>query len=670
MAEVYDPQRALTEDFRTFFVERKDDLFLLPCEQGPVELKGSWMLINLLITMPLIKRHRPINVDLHLHQSGIFNSKVHSQILTRISRTLEGYGYQREELGADMLASKSDIQNLNFTHIAGFARTIDIFSIARTILQPGVEEVCDPTDVYGDIDDGNIQRMENAFKERSAVIKQLFTDPNLPNNVFYAPLVCGALKEGQFFQFVFSAGPRTDTDDRLFLRPVFGSFLSGMRDEIDLAFESRSASKATHYNKSQMPITQYGNRKLHIQGSNIWHLYPGDCGTQAYMDYMPTKKTVERYLGKFYLSAENTLVELTRERFDEVIDKVVKFRDTIPCKYQDGYCEVCGGTITRSFSKLGNVGFLSNVNTGAPVAQQVLSTKHLISTNAAEYEVPSDLQRFLIADNNNIFLRPAYRNQKQILAIGFPERDIKRLSDLQYFNTGHDLQAAYFTQIKFLHTGLVLPDGSIDDKKSTRVPMGGDSKIYPHLSPEVLAVIRDYPDDLITQGNVTWLLLRNINADAPIMQCTVVNKSVKKFVDDFSNLITKQVERYSSANALMNDMMDLVYSRVSPHVTHLSCMVKAAAVTSKKDAHVPEITDPDNVMFGNLMRNIPMRSVGGLFAFERFNLASNKPHLYITPHYHGEYDEYMGYADLQERDAQWPVKSGSPLQIDDGRVLI
>jgi hypothetical protein len=348
-------------------------------------------------------------------------------------------------------------------------------------------------------------------------------------------------------------------------------------------------------------------------------------------------------------------VELTEERFHEVAGKfAVKFRDIQGCLYTDGFCETCGGTITRSFSKAGNVGFLSNVNTGAPVAQQVLSQKHLSGTNVAMYDIPYDLQEVFMTDTNDIYLLPPMRRMIGKIALGFQAKDISRINDLKYHVSENELHAAYFSEIKYLSLGTLKPDGTIL-RHSTRTSMKGESNNYPHLSTEVLATIRNNNDDLITQDGVVWLLLRNINPDAPVMQCTVTNNSIRRFVDKFKDLVTKDVERYTSMNVFMAHLTKLIWSRnIGTHITHVSCLARACMITNRKDFHVPVMTDPDNVMFGSLNRIIPMRHIGGLFAFERIDIATNKPVTYITPKQHGILDEFMGYADTIERDMHWP----------------
>jgi hypothetical protein len=668
MAELYDPQRVKIEDWHTYFLERTNERFILRCIEGDVEMSGPLLHINLVLTMPLINRQRPISRDRHLFLSGIYGASAHAEIMTRISQSLENDGYTREELCEDMIMTVMHMHNLCYTHLGAYVQTMDIFGIAETLAQPQAKAAV--TIDYGDIEDGQINRMEKAFKDQTEAAIKLLSSDELDINVFRAPLKCNALKVGQFAQFVCSAGPRTDTDDHVFLRPVVGSFLSGMKGIVDLAIESRSAAKATHYNKSQMALTQYNNRKNHIQASVTWHLYSNpdgtfhDCGSTNYMEYEPNKRTVERYLGKFYLDEEGKLVELTRERFNDVIGKMIKVRDVPLCRYTDGYCEVCGGTITKSFSRHGNVGFLSNVNTGAPVAQQVLSTKHLTSTNAAEYKIPHDLDGILMSTTNDIFLVPEVHNSIKVLAFGFQPGDISKINDLKYYISENELHAAYFSEIKYMSVGQLNPDGKTISRTTTRTAMKGEANTYPHLSPEVLNVIRNHREDIIMQDGLAWFVLRNINPKVPIMQCTVVNNSIKRFVRNFTELITKRVENFTSLNKFMSVLSKLVWEegKVPTHVTHMSCLVRSCLITSRRDFHVPLVEDPDNVMFGSLNRIIPMRSIGALMAYQNIDQATNNPITYITPKLTGIFDEYMGYHDLMDRDRHWPVSTGSALE--------
>ena len=674
--EVYDPQRALVENWKDFFFNRRDDLFVLKCIEGDVVLNGRWCLLNIMLTMPLISRHRPISRDKHLLLSGIYDKNSHARILNNISRSLEEVGYSREQLGHDIIMTANDALNMCYTHLGSFIAPMDIFTIAETVLQEEAVDLC--TIDYGDVNDRNIGRMEKAFNDQKKRLDDLLCSDKLPINIFRAPLLCGALKKDQFYQFLLSAAPRTDIDEKMFLRPVVGSFLSGMKGIFDFAIESRAGAKAYHYSKREMPKVSYMSRKFHIQNSIMWHLYPGDCGATTYMEYEPTKKTVQFYLGKFYLNDAGQLVELVEDDFNKVIGRTLKFRDPITCLYTDGYCEICGGTATKSFPRHGNLGFLSNINTGSPLTQKVLSAKHLSMTSTAEYEIPADLHEIFMVDNSNIYLMPSQRRKIKGLALGFTPKDVAKLNDLKYIQN-ENIKPAYFSDIKYLSLGKVMSDGTIgfspkrvsmkaqktqedSSKKSSDIKI--ESNNYPHLSPEVLEVIKNHRDDLIFQDGKIWLLLRNIDPDEPIMQCTVMHDSIRNFVDKFKNLVTKDVVRMYSANDLMQELCKMIWSQVPTHITHIACFARACMITSRKDFNIPIVTNPERVMFGALNRNIPMRSIGALFAFEGANVAANRPITYISPKRHLIYDELMGYGDIIERDMAYPVVTGSQVQYD------
>ncbi len=658
--EVYDPQRALFEDYRSFCVTNRREKFVLQCEDGDVIMTGARLLLNLIMCMPLITRRVPISKH-HLALSGIYDAKVHAEHLEKVCITLERYGYTRDQLGRDVVKTVEDIHNLCYTHLPNFIRTVDIFSIGDTVLQPEVRKVT--TIDYGDVTDRNIKRMEGIFKSQSNEVLNLLSGDTLKHNVFRAPLLCGALKSGQFVQFVMSVGPRTDNDEHMFTKPVEGSFLSGMKDITGLVMESRSASKSVHYNITQMRMTQYMNRQIHLQTSIAWNLYPGDCGSDVYMDYFVDKKYLSRYFGKFFLSKEGRLKELTAETADEVVDKILKFREVTTCRHPDGTCEVCAGTISKAFSKNGNIGFIANVNVGAPVAQQVLSAKHLTTTNTAEYEVPGPLSEVLYSNTNEIFLNIKLHRNKNVLAFGFQASDISKINDLKYFLSGKELHAAYFTSIKYMHVGILQKDGSIL-RKMTRTPMSRDKKTYPHLSSEILRIIREHPEDMIADNGIYWIVLRNIDPTRPIMQCTVVNNSIKKFVGSFRSLVTSEVEGYTSLNDFISDLKNLIWPRVDSHITHIATIAKACLITDRKNYSIPIVTDPNNVTFSSLSRNIPMRSIGGLLAFEGFNRAVKTPTTFIIPKQHGIFDEAMGYTDIIERDKSYPVATGGPILYD------
>lgn len=658
--EIYDPQRALVEDYRTFCVDNRNRKFILKTEEQDIVITGARLLLNLTICMPLIRRFVPISKN-HLTLSGIYDAKVHADCLEEVCKTLEKYGYTHTMIGQEVVDTVQDVHNMCYTHLPTWIQSIDIFSIADTILQPGVKEVCQVD--YGDISDRNVNRFQDLFALQSDKVYKLLKGDTLTTNVYRAPLLCGALKKGQFVQQVMSVGCRSDTDEHMFTKPIEGSFLSGMKNIQELAMESRSASKSVHYNITQMRATQYMNRQIHLQSSIIRTLHPGDCGSQVYETYMIEPEYVDRYSGKFYLDENNNLVELTKDRYKSVAGKVVKMREVTTCKYSDGACQVCAGTISKTIRFEGNMGLAANVNVGAPVAQQVLSSKHLTVTQAASYEIPGPLVNILYSDTHNVYLDYKLHKNIDVLAFGFQTADISKINDLKHFLSGQEIHASYFTSIKYMDVGIIQKDGTVT-RPTKRTAMSKDKKTYPHLSPELLRIIREYPEDLFVNDGIYWISLRHIDPTRPVMQCTVVNDSIKKFVARFRTLVTSDVERYTSTTDFISDLKNLIWSKVDSHITHIATIAKACLITNRRDYSVPVVEDPNNVTFSSLSRNIPMRQIGGLLAFEGFNRAVKNPTTFIIPKEHGILDDFLGYQDVIERDREYPIKTGSPIEYD------
>lgn len=651
MPAFYDPSRALHENWRDFFLQNCDEWFTFPTIEGNIEIQGKWLHLNIMICMPIIMRGHPISSKNHMIIDKIYGAGIHAEVSTRIVRYLEDLGYPRNTLGHDVMSTHMAAHNMCYTHLGSYVGTMDIFSIADTVLQ---EEMIEATNMdYGDIDDKNIKRMETLFRERSEQVVQLLRTDKLKHNCFRGSLLVGALKEKQFHQSLISAGPRSDTDERIFLRPVEGSFLSGMFNILDYIIESRSAAKAKQANAQQMSTASYASRKNHIQASVMRYLYPGDCGSNVFIDYHPSKKTIKFLSGRFYKTEDGSLREITEDIYEKLVGMTLELRDPHGCRYTDGVCEVCAGTISKSLPREGNLGFIANSKTGSPITQAVLSTKHLVSTDAVEYVIPVKVSGFLVAKHNDIFLGADAIAQAKIRVIGFAVKDIKKLNDLKY-SANSQRPSSYYSNIMNFYIGDLDENGNVTKVRSKTAMKDSRIVSYPHLSPELLHVIRTYPEDQIPQDDILWLKLDHVDFTKPIMHCTVMNNSIRNFVDQFRELMTKDIERYTSVNDLMLELCNLIWSRVGAHSTHIAILARSALVTSKSDFSIPVVTDPNNVMYSKQTRIIPMRSVGGIFAFERFRGATMKPGTYIVGKPHGEYDEFMGFTDMIERDANWP----------------
>jgi len=646
---LYNPDRVLREDWRAFFVKHRRDRFILECIEGPVTMSGARMLLNMMLCMPLIVRKRPISLK-HLTLEGLYSSKVQADVENNIVDSLEELSYGRLPLGPDIMQNKMAPHSMVYTNLGAYHLTIDIFGIADTILQPELRPYLEFD--YGDVNDKDIMRMEKLYRENCEKLDEVIRSDELPINVFRAPLLCGALKAGQFRQFLGSRGPADDVDDHMFKRPVIGSYLSGMTGAMDVLMESRPAAKAKFFSKEKMSDAAYLSRKVHIQNAIIGKLYPGDCGTTVYADYTVNHVTFPYYKGKWFVGKDGQLTELTTKTMDEVIGKETRFRSVGGCQHTNGYCEVCGGTLTKTFSHNGNLGFLANVKATTQAGQQVLSAKHLTVSTSITYHVPGTLDHFLTAVDNQIYVKPSERYRAKNMALGFRLNDVNKLRDLRHQGKQN---GSYFSDMKI--TCLML--GKMQDgelvSKTTRDSLKQEPDIYPHLSPQLLWTIKHHPEDAFIKENVWWFKLDHVNLDEPLMQCVVINNSIRFFFDALKRKI-RNFDRYTSLSEATNDMAKFLWERVDPHITHVETMVRAAMVSGPTDFRIPVVTDPERIMFRSLNQTIPVRSIGSLLAYERFAITVSKPSTFVIPRIDTWYDQFLGTTDMIERDMHWPPK--------------
>lgn len=83
-----------------------------------------------------------------------------------------------------------------------------------------------------------------------------------------------------------------------------------------------------------------------------------DCGSEKYLRILLTKN-MKQYVMYRYIKKGNSLVEITPENIDSLVDTYINLRSPMYCKNKNGYCNICGGNY---FYKIGNtnIGLAAN----------------------------------------------------------------------------------------------------------------------------------------------------------------------------------------------------------------------------------------------------------------------------------------------------------------------
>lgn len=93
-------------------------------------------------------------------------------------------------------------------------------------------------------------------------------------------------------------------------------------------------------------LSSYFYRKEIAMSEKLHKLYPGDCGATEGSQITVREDLSEKLLGRYVIAGDGALVHLTEENIQQYLgDTMITVRSPIYCKYTDGVCQICFGTI-------------------------------------------------------------------------------------------------------------------------------------------------------------------------------------------------------------------------------------------------------------------------------------------------------------------------------------
>lgn len=640
-APIIDPVTALADPgIWTFLTENRDTPFRVPLGDGRyIGMEGRWVFFNLIYWRPLVKRGIHIDPERHVFYNNLFVNKerirIHINIFTDVRKLMA-----HEDpflIKKDLQSAVNEFYNRIITDLNRFQKSISLIDTALTFQSPKIRALF-PIDVSKDLKHG-IKIVEETYKRHYKKIQEVFADPSIKPNAFAPWLRQGILNEGQFVQVVGACGPKTDVDDTMIDLPIQGNYLNGLRNIMEYAIDSLSAKKSVHYNAQEMPQTQYSNRKQQLVCSSVEHIHPGDCGSVAYVPFKFQHKHIPMVVGKV-IYHNGQLIELDDSNIEQFCNKTVQMRSVMTCLWTDGFCQTCGGGLTRFLPEHVNPGIAAAIEVMSVAAQMVLSSKHLQKTNASEYIIPEEFIGFFNCFHNEVFISPS--KCKEPIALCVPYASVDRLGDLEVVE-GTVLNDQNFSNLTAAAITLA------DDFSQLLVPMSplmDKNKVRPYLSSHVLQMVREHPECVVPEGNNVWIKLDKFDTTKPIMRCVVVNDSTRQFVRRIERMFNNKIVDFTACEDALREFTNVIWERTTPNLMHLETMLRAFMITSDTNYDIPVVLDQSQVKFSQLSRIIPRRAIGTQLAFEQWSMYISDPTTYIFPKLESEvFDIYLGYND-------------------------
>lgn len=650
MLEIFDPHKTplLTSSLLSLskmFLNIKEQKFSVQFSDGPVTMEAKWLIMNIFLWRPLVRRGFPIEKRHSIYQ-GLVTSKIIAARQTEIYLDiLAHYKKQGLEIPSDdrtyILRELCEIieglHQMIITQLGAYHLSVSAFELADLMLHPDVAALRN-LDVTQEMLVGITATEEKIASVGSAIVKKL-KDKTLPSNVIAPFLELGQLNEGQLAKVFGAIGFQTDASSNIIRKPILTSYAEGVQNIGDLAIESLMAKKTAYYNKSAMPDSSYNNRKQQLLSNTVRRIYPGDCGSTVTIPFHIHKQNSNNVLHKNIIVDGETIC-LDRTNINQFIGSVVQFRSPTTCRYTDGFCHACGGRLSTFMPPDSVVGIACTIEYMAPASQLVLSLKHTGKTKAITYMIPDQLNDVMTVRKNDIYIRENIDVDK--LKIGIQWRDVPQFRELQPDGEEKEnvsiISEYGFSSIHYV----TFAESDTMNLLTAEVSMTSDGTV-PYLSAEFLSFIQNNYRNVTIVDDMIWISLKKFDhINEPILCYVVQSNSMVKYVKILTDFATKGIKNYTTIGDALRYFSEKVYQEIQVNILHLEVVLKSFLVTNEQDYNIPVVKDQNNVMFGSLPTIIPRRSLGALLAYERLgDYMSKDPELYTLPHRSGVFDVFF-----------------------------
>lgn len=572
---------------------------------------------------------------------GPFNKKIYGKIMHQIYRDIS-----MDDQGQEYFKRVKDALWRCINHIDDFGTmelneyhcTFSVIDLSEIATDPKVKELRE-TDI--DESNGTVVIKQRLTQANDKLIDYLSTRGTLQNDSLTDFIEIGALKHAQVGQVMLSYGLRTEIDDKVMKRPVYGSSLSGYRDIEDYAIDNQSARKNVYMSHTAIRKSQYLGRKFSILMSILQQLYKKPCNPKTLLPWTFTDINYDKCYGKIFVEKDkpDELIVLTDSNFEKYLDKEILMYSPITCTHQNGICSRCFGMIHKNYTEGVEIGMSCASNFIEKISQLILSTKHYDQATPTVYSVPEPANSVFRVGSKGIMLLQDIAKKATDFKIGIFYKDIRgSISDLQQMKDELSIPVHRYSSIESI---------LIKNKKSNiinELNMVNDH-ITPYLNAEFLKYMKNNFADMEQEKDVLWIDLNDEFAKKPIpiMGSVIKNNSMLDYVENITNFVEKTyLQKYHDASAALKDFSDIIFNKIKNiNIVQIEAIIRSHMVTSNTNYRLPIVEDTRDVMFKKTEECISERTIAGQLVFEKHNVHFAKPRTYISLKEQSIFDPYF-----------------------------
>lgn len=224
-----------------------------------------------------------------------------------------------------------------------------------------------------------------------------------PDMCLYPMLNAGTgIKDKQLSEFAIIGGLKPDINGNTLPTPINSNFLiNGLNNVTNYYIDAQAGRKSIILNKSSMGTSgHFSTMCIQVASTvnlsrrfchDIAHGIHGNhygCNTKRPLVYHIDSPDKLKNINRRYYYLEPTMVELrcVNAKHDKwLIGKTVFLRSPMTCTCEDGICPICYGDLAYTNAEIEfTIGAYAAAKLNNKLSQNILSTKHLLTTNSEE----------------------------------------------------------------------------------------------------------------------------------------------------------------------------------------------------------------------------------------------------------------------------------------------
>lgn len=330
--------------------------------------------------------------------SGLIKSYIDKKIISQFNKSVSNR--KLNKVISDMIYNLSRIST-DFNVLLAMSMNIETFiDLSKRnkefdeIIHTKLDENLQPNEIEDILDD--------LMKKQ---VKILMDDPE--GNAFQPMLRANAgIKHKQLSEFAINGGLKPDLDGNTIPIPINSNFVvGGLSNVTNYYIDALGGRKSVIMNNNVMGKAGHFSRSIMLLCSGI-RLRDDEkaCNSVNPLRFIIKSPIhLKRFIGRYYrLPHQRTYSVLTGDE-KNLIGKEILVKSPITCASKHGICKECYGELYHTNRDI-SIGAFAGTKITNPVSQNVLSSKHLLTTISEKIEFNDEFYDFFTISANEVIL--------------------------------------------------------------------------------------------------------------------------------------------------------------------------------------------------------------------------------------------------------------------------